>query len=157
VVPDMRARGFTLVEVIFAISVLAIGTLMLSAAIASSCRMSAIARERAIANNAIRAYIERMRQQYPVASADGNMLALIQRGMTTADGNAGSDFTTPDGPVPDSTPIFDLMTLHASGAVERSALKGATAKVWWVTDETGNSWGPALTASIDSRRRSPRS
>lgn len=159
-----RVGGFTLVEVVFAVGILTIGALMLSAALSSSERMQSIARERAIANNILRAYIERMRQQYPQSSNDGDMTELVIRGIPSATNSSygqgdwdvtdgikractSSDFTA-SGYLPDSTPIYDLMKLYSTGLVERGVLKKATANVYWATDETGANFGPALTATV---------
>jgi type II secretory pathway pseudopilin PulG len=142
-----RSRGFTLVEVVFAVFLLTVGALMLSASLSSSERMSSLARERAIANNILRAYIERLRQQYPTSQGSGDMTKLLMRGVVASGGTAALDFTT-SGATPDSTPIYDLTQLYSSGLVEKGVLKNATANVYFCTDETGANWGPCVTATI---------
>jgi prepilin-type N-terminal cleavage/methylation domain-containing protein len=142
-----RQRGFTLLEVTVAISILAIGCLMLLSSLSSSERMSSIGRERAIARNVLRAYIERMRQQYPAGTGDANMGELLGRGQPTLTASANyTDGTT----VPDSTPIFDLQKLYSNGLVEHGVLKNATAVVYMLTNETGAAWGPIIAGTINS-------
>jgi prepilin-type N-terminal cleavage/methylation domain-containing protein len=148
--PNTRS-GFTLLEVVFAIMVLAIGGLMLTAAMSSSEQMSAMARERSIANSVIRAYVERLRQQYPKKNS-ASMVELLVRGMpgsTDELTSAQLDKTT-GGTIPDSTPVYDLTRLYSSGTVERSVLKNCVANVWFCTDETGANWGPNLTSNVAS-------
>jgi prepilin-type N-terminal cleavage/methylation domain-containing protein len=130
--PNTRS-GFTLLEVVFAIMVLAIGGLMLTAAMSSSEQMSAMARERSIANSVIRAYVERLRQQYPKKNS-ASMVELLVRGM------------------PGSTDELTSAQLDKTtgGTVERSVLKNCVANVWFCTDETGANWGPNLTSNVAS-------
>lgn len=60
--PDMRRRGgFSIIELVVAPSVLAIVAMGLCAMLASSQRLTNLSRERAIAMNAQRAYVEAMR------------------------------------------------------------------------------------------------
>lgn len=155
-----RAGAFTIVEVVFAVAILAIAALMVSAAISSSERMTSIGRERAIANNVLRAFLERMRRSYPKSANDSSMIELTERGLVPgAYGSAQWDPTdgifrvcvAGDLPMcPDSTPIYDLQRLYPTGSVERSVLKNVEANVFWLTDETGANWGPALTAALSN-------
>ncbi|MEZ0229255.1 MAG: prepilin-type N-terminal cleavage/methylation domain-containing protein [Planctomycetota bacterium] len=149
--PKSRQRGFSLLEVVFAIAVLAIGGLMLTAAMSSSEQMSSMARERSIANSVVRAYIERLRQQYPKQNSS-SMIELVVRGMPgSADESASAQLDkTTSGSVPDSTPVYDLTKLYNSGTIERSVLRNCVANVWFCTDETGANWGPAVTASLNT-------
>lgn len=62
-----RRRGFSLVEVIVAIAVMTLGALILTMSLSSAERMNSLARERQVANAAIRSYVEAMRQKYPEA------------------------------------------------------------------------------------------
>jgi hypothetical protein len=132
----------------FAVFILTVGALMLSAALSSSERMNSIARERAIANNILRAYIERIRQQYPTSSGSTDMTKLRAHiVMTASGGTAGTNYT--DGSAtPDATPIYDLSILYSTGLVEKGVLKNATATVYICEDEFGLNWGPCATASI---------
>ncbi len=155
-VRQSRGSGFTLLEVAVAIGILSIGALMLLTSLSTSERMNSIGRERAIARNVLRAYIERIRQQYPGGTNDSNMLELLNRGKTAVNaGNGGSNFT--DGTtVPDSTPIYDLQKLYSNGLVEHGVLKNATAVVYMLTQEGSGlpgalpNWGPVIAATINT-------
>lgn len=130
----MRSRangGFTLLEVVFAVAILTIGALMLTVALSSSERMNSLARERAIANNVIRAYIERQRGTYP-SSGSTDMAPLALQG--------GGSSTVPTTNV--SVPTFDLLQMYSSGTIERSVLKNVSARVSFGTWEDGTSFGP---------------
>jgi hypothetical protein len=97
---------------------------MLIAALASQQKMNALARERSLAMNGIRAYIEAMRQAYP-SKDTVNMVGFF------------TDITTP---------VDYLPTL----GVEASALPDARGLVLKLGDETGYSWGPASGLNVSS-------
>ncbi|MEZ0229443.1 MAG: prepilin-type N-terminal cleavage/methylation domain-containing protein [Planctomycetota bacterium] len=119
----MRQRGFTLIEVVFTVALLAVGALLLSASLASSQRMQALAREREQASNAIRAYLERMREKYPTAQNSTDMSGYL------------SDATTP------------LDYLNATSRYEKNLLRNSAARVLKATHEDGTNWGPGVTTS----------
>jgi prepilin-type N-terminal cleavage/methylation domain-containing protein len=112
----LGGSGFTLLETVIAMVMLAIAALALSSAMASQSRLNSTAREQIAAIDAIRAYIEHMREQYPAAGST-NM--------------AGFLFDT-------TTPRDFLVT----SGVEGSVLRDARGLVLKMTDETGATWGP---------------
>jgi type II secretory pathway pseudopilin PulG len=114
-----------MLELTVAVSILTVGALMLSATIATSERANTLARERAVANGAVRSYIERMRQEYP---AQG----FPQLGAT------GMDALVWD----TTTPVTDLLL---SGP-DRNVLRSPVATVYTTTDETGQTWTNGLTS-----------
>lgn len=59
--PVRRVRGLTLLEVTVALAILAVVALGLISMIVSSQRLTDLAREKSVASNAIRAYLEAMR------------------------------------------------------------------------------------------------
>ena len=113
--------GFTLLEATLALGILAVAGLALTSAVASQSRLNATARERIIAINAIRAYVEHMRQQYPAAGST-NMTGFLD------------DKTTPRDFLPTS-------------GIEVSAVRDPRGLVLKMTDETGWAWGPGAGAA----------
>src|SRR5581483_5710669 len=101
---------FTLLEVVFAVAVLTIGALMLTLALSSSERMTLLARERAIANNVIRAYIERQRNTYPFTNS-GDMRYFIEQRPTPTGAQPSTTASVPQ--TDPSVPTFDLFTMYA--------------------------------------------
>jgi prepilin-type N-terminal cleavage/methylation domain-containing protein len=130
-----RNRGFTLLEVVFAIAILTIGGLMLTVALSSSERMNSLARERAVANNVIRAYIERQRGTYPAAGSTDMVPFVLQSPSSTVAANHAC------------VPTFDLYQMYTHGTVERTVLKNVSARVSMCTWEDGNSFGPVYTTN----------
>lgn len=126
-----RRAGFTLVEIVFAVALLAIGALLLSISLASSQQMQALAREREVANNAVRAYIETKRQQYPDQSST-DMTGLL--------------FDT-------QTPL-DFLASGSNTSLEQSVLRNAVATVQKANFEGDSAqptvpppWGPSITTN----------
>lgn len=110
-----RAGGFTLVEVMVTITLLAIAALLLSASLSSSTQVTSLAREQEVAYQAIRAYLERVRQQYPPQNSI-NMQFYYD------------DAQTPINFIPASGP-------------ENKVLKDPACLITKMVDETGASWG----------------
>jgi type II secretory pathway pseudopilin PulG len=120
------AGGFTLVEIAMTAAILALLALMLSAGITSSRQMDSLAREKILANNAIRAYIEDIRRMYP-----GH-----------GDGERNSMWQFLDDP---RTPADYLPAMAVAANVQGSKdviLKDPRALVLKCVDETGAAWGP---------------
>src|SRR4051812_38810827 len=113
-----HAAGFTLVEGVFAFAILVLAALTLTGALPSGQHLTRAARERSLASNAIRAYIEAMRQSYPSDPGSTDMAGFLYDKQTPAD------------------------FVPTSGA-EASALRDARGLVLKMTDETGARWGPA--------------
>ncbi len=118
-----RRAGFTLLEVVFTVALLAIGALMLSASLASSQRMQALARERETASNAIRAYLERMREKYPTTSSSADMTGFM------------IDTTTP------------LNFINTTSRYETGILRNPAATVQRANYESTMVWGPSNTSN----------
>jgi prepilin-type N-terminal cleavage/methylation domain-containing protein len=91
-----RTRGFSLLELIVAVSILAIVALGLVALVASSRQLSAQTRERAVAQAALRAYVENLRSMdlNSALTDTGTPADFIQTGITL-----GSPKTSPKGEV----------------------------------------------------------
>src|SRR5438045_8810800 len=70
-----RARGFTLVEIAISVALMAFAALLMMAALTSSRQADSLSSERSLAANAIRAYIEAMRQYYPATQSAKDMSA----------------------------------------------------------------------------------
>lgn len=102
----MNRAGLTLVEVVFAVAVLSVTALLLTASLASSQRMTALAREQEVATNAIRTWVEHMRQAYPTTKGSTDLSEFFADASTPAD-----------------------VAFLASGAIEGSILKGLEARV----------------------------
>jgi Tfp pilus assembly protein PilE len=110
----IRTKGFTILELAMTVIILAVGILFLSAAIASSNRLTSLARERVVADNAIQAYIERMRQYYPDQSSTEMSGFLL-------------DSTTPKDYLPSTN-------------IESNLLKKVESYVCRTTYENGTTW-----------------
>jgi type II secretory pathway pseudopilin PulG len=110
-------------EVVFTVALLAVGALLLSASIASSQRMQALAREREQASNCIRAYLERVRERYPASQNSSDMSGFL------------SDTSTP------------LDFINTTSRYERNILRSPAARILKATHEDGSNWGPGVTTS----------
>jgi prepilin-type N-terminal cleavage/methylation domain-containing protein len=120
-VRGFRRSGFTLLEVVFAMALLAISAMALTCSIASQTKLNNTAREQILAIDAVRAYIEHMREQYP-AKGSADMSGFLD------DQQTPKDFLVTSG-------------------IEVSALRDARGLVLKMTDETGKSWGPGAGSS----------
>jgi len=128
-----------------AVAILTILGLMLTVAISSSENLTSLARERAIANNVIRAYIERQRATYPLQNST-DMINFVRQLPTSS---STQPSTTSNVPLADpSVPTYDLYTLYPAGSVERSVLNNVVARVSMATFEDGTNWGPCYSTNI---------
>lgn len=127
--------GFSLLEVVFAIFILTVGALIFTVALASANRMNTLGREQSVANNAIRAYLERIKNTYP---AQGSTDLTSFQGLIVSGSGRGS-----------ASPLYDLDLYYATNGamLDKGALKNSTGRVSLCTGETSAAaWGPVFSS-----------